>query len=112
MAPRTYRQKISPMEFPNQIVLITGASNGIGKQLAVDLAKRRAVVIGCGRSIDRLKEALKEVRQASPESLMIGCDVGDPEQVHGMIGRVLNDYGRVDILINNAGIGMRKPFCE
>jgi len=100
------------MEFTNQIVLITGASNGIGKKLAIDFAKRRAVVIGCGRSIERLKEALKEVRQSSPESLMIGCDVSDPEQVHGMIGKVFSDYGRVDILINNAGIGMRKPFYE
>jgi short-subunit dehydrogenase len=100
------------MEFTNQIVLITGASSGIGKQLAVDFAKRRAVVIGCGRSIERLKEVLKEVRQTSPTSLMMGCDVSDPDQVHGMIEKILSDYGRVDILINNAGIGMRKPFYE
>jgi len=100
------------MDFTNQIVLITGASSGIGKQLAIDFAKRGAVVIGCGRSIARLKEVLKQVRQTSPTSLMIGCDVGDSEQVHGMIERVLTDYGRVDILINNAGIGMRKPFHQ
>jgi len=100
------------MDFTNQIVCITGASNGIGKQLAIDFAKRGAVVVGCGRSIDRLKEVLKEARQTSPESLMMGCDVSDPEQVHGMIDKVLADYGRVDILINNAGIGMRKPFHQ
>jgi len=100
------------MDFTDQIVFITGASSGIGRQLAIDFAKRGAVVIGCGRSIERLKEVLKEVRQSSPASLMIGCDVGDPEQVHGMIGKILHDYGRVDILINNAGIGMRKPFHE
>ena len=100
------------MDFTNQIVLITGASSGIGKQLAIDFAKRGAVVIGCGRSIARLKDVLKQARQTSPTSLMIGCDVGDPEQVHGMIERVLTDYGRVDILINNAGIGMRKPFHQ
>jgi len=100
------------MEFTDQVVLITGASNGIGKQLALDFAKHGAVVIGCGRSIERLKDVLKEVRQASPSSLMMGCDVSDPEQVHGMIGKVLGDYGRVDILINNAGIGMRRPFAE
>lgn len=100
------------MDFTEQIVLITGASSGIGKQLAIDFAHRGAQVIGCGRSIERLKEVLKEVRQISPASLMIGCDVSDPEQVHGMIGKVLSDYGHVDILINNAGIGMRKPFHE
>jgi len=100
------------MEFNSQIVLITGASNGIGKQLAIDFTKRGAVVIGCGRSIARLKEVLKEVRQTSPASAMMACDVSDPEQVHGMIEKILTDFGRVDILINNAGIGMRKPFHE
>ncbi len=100
------------MEFDRQIILITGASNGIGKQLAIDFAKRGAVVIGCGRSIARLKAVLKEVRQTSPASAMMGCDVSDAEQVHGMIEKILTDFGRVDILINNAGIGMRKPFAE
>lgn len=100
------------MDFTNQIVLITGASSGIGKQLAVDFAGRGAVVIGCGRSIARLKEVLKEVRQTSPASAMMACDVSDPEQVQGMIEKIRTDFGRVDILINNAGIGMRKPFYE
>lgn len=100
------------MSFADRVVLITGASSGIGKQLALDFAARRAVVVGCGRSIARLKETLIEVRRLSPKSLMVGCDVSDAEQVRGMIGKVLGDYGRIDILINNAGIGMRQPFVE
>ncbi len=100
------------MTFADRVVLITGASSGIGKQLALDFAARRAVVIGCGRSIARLKETLIEVRRLSPKSLMVGCDVSDAEQVRGMIGKVLADYGRIDFLINNAGIGMRQPFAE
>jgi uncharacterized protein len=100
------------MDFKDQVVLITGASSGIGKQLAVDLAARRAVVVGCGRSIARLKESLKEVRRHSPSSAMIGCDVSDVEQVRGMVAKVLADYGKIDVLINNAGVGMRKPFVD
>ena len=100
------------MNFKDRIVFITGASNGIGRQLAIDLAARGAVVVGCGRSRDRLIETLKEVRRASPKSLMIACDIGDAEQVHGMMEKVLADFGRIDILINNAGIGMRKPFVD
>jgi short-subunit dehydrogenase len=100
------------MDLQNKVVLITGASNGIGRQLALDLARRGAIVIGCGRSIARLKETLKEVRQFSPTSLMIGCDVGDAEQVEGMVGKVLGDFTKIDILINNAGVGMRQPFVE
>jgi short-subunit dehydrogenase len=100
------------MDFKDQVVLITGASSGIGKQLAVDLAARRAVVVGCGRSIARLKESLKEVRRHSPSSAMTGCDVSDLEQVRGMVAKVLADYGKIDVLINNAGVGMRKPFVD
>ncbi len=100
------------MEFANQVVLITGASNGIGRQLAVDLAARGAIVAGCGRSIPRLKEVLVEVRRTSPRSAMIGCDVSDAEQVRGMTAKILADYGKIDILINNAGVGMRQPFVD
>jgi short-subunit dehydrogenase len=100
------------MDFTDQVTLITGASSGIGKQIALDFAGRGAIVVGCGQSISRLKETLKEVRRTSPRSVMIGCDVGDAEQVRGMIGKVLDDFGKVDILINNAGVGMRSPFVE
>ena len=100
------------MDFRDRVVFITGASNGIGKRLAIDLAARGAIVVGCGRSRERLVETLKEIRKASPKSLMIACDIGDAEQVHGMMAKVLADFGRIDILINNAGIGMRQPFID
>ena len=100
------------MDFRNRVVFISGASNGIGKRLALDLAARGAVVVGCGRSRERLIETLKEVRKASPTSLMIACDIAEADQVHGMMQKVLADFDHIDILINNAGIGMRKPFVD
>jgi len=100
------------MNFQNQVVLITGASQGIGRCLAIDLARRGATVIGCGRSRERLRETLDEIRGASPSSTVIACDVGDRAQVRAMIERTLADFGRIDVLINNAGIGMRKPLVE
>jgi short-subunit dehydrogenase len=99
------------MDFTDQIVSSPGPQRH-RQTTGVDLAARGAVVVGCGRSLARLKEVLKQVRQTSPSSLMIGCDVGDAEQVRGMVGKVLADYGKVDVLVNNAGIGMRKPFIE
>ena len=103
---------VSLMNFNDQVILITGSSNGIGKRLAIDLAARGAIVAGCGRSIPRLKDTLKEVRRLSPSSTMIGCDVSDSEQVRGMVGKVISDFGKIDVLINNAGIGMRRSFME
>jgi len=100
------------MEFKEKIILITGASDGIGKQLAIDLAMRGAVIIACGRSPARLESVLTELRRASPRSISIRCDVRSRAEVHQMIGNVLAQFPMIDILINNAGIGMRKPFVE
>ena len=100
------------MDFKDQVIMITGASNGIGRRLAIDLAARGAIVAGCGRSIERLRNTLKEVRRASPASVMIGCDVSDAEQVQGMVSKIIGDYGKVDALVNNAGVGMRRPFVD
>jgi short-subunit dehydrogenase len=100
------------MDFTNKVVIITGASAGIGRCLAIDFAKQGAIVIGCGRSKERLERTLNELRATSPSSRMIPCDVDDREPVEGMVAKVLADFGKIDILINNAGIGMRKPFAE
>lgn len=100
------------MDFKNQVVLITGASSGIGRQLAIDLAAREAIVIGCGRSLERLQETLREMRRFSPSSDVHLCDVSDPEQVRAMVRRILSDHGKIDILINNAGFGLYQSFVN
>ena len=100
------------MTFQNQVVLITGASNGIGRCLAIDLAARGAVIIGCGRSPERLQALSVELQRTNPLSAAVQCDVSKLDHVREMIAAVLSKFGRIDILINNAGIGMRKPFAE
>lgn len=100
------------MDFTDKVVLITGASSGIGQRLAIDLAARGATVVGCSRSRERLEETLSEVRRTSKSSSVVACDVGERDQVHAMVSKVLADFGKIDILINNAGIGMRRPFIE
>jgi uncharacterized protein len=100
------------MEFKDKIILITGASDGIGKRLAIDLSVRGAVIIAIGRSPARLEAVLAEIRRASPRSISIRCDVGSRAEVHQMISEALGQFPAIDIVINNAGIGMRKPFVE
>ncbi len=100
------------MDFTERVVLITGASDGIGKRLALDLAARGAVIIGCGRSKERLGAVLSEIQRTSPRSTAMACDVGSRDEVRAMVAKVLARYDAIDILINNAGIGMRQPFVE
>ncbi|MET0502570.1 MAG: SDR family oxidoreductase [Candidatus Binatia bacterium] len=100
------------MTFQNRVVLITGASKGIGRCLAIDLAARGAIVVGCGRSLEALQAVAAELRRTSPLSDVIQCDVAERDQVKAMVSKVLAQFDRIDILINNAGIGMRQPFAE
>src|SRR5918992_818163 len=100
------------MDFTDRIILITGASDGIGKRLALDLAGRGAVIIGCGRSGQRLGVLLADLQRTSPRSVTIRCNVGSRDEVRAMIANVLAEFDAIDILINNAGIGMRQPFVE
>ena len=99
------------MTFQNRVVLITGASKGIGRCLAIDLAARGAIVVGCGRSPEPLQALAAELRRTSPLSNVIQCDVAERNQVHTMVANILAQFERIDILVNNAGIGVRKPFA-
>jgi uncharacterized protein len=100
------------MDFNDSVVLITGASTGIGRSLAIELAARGAMIVGCARSRERLEEMLRLIESRSPSSMVMGCDVGQREQVQTMVRQVVARFGRIDVLINNAGVGMRSPFAE
>ena len=100
------------MQFTGKVAIVTGASSGIGQRIAIDLAAKGAAVIGCGRSLERLQETLAEMQRLSPSSTVMACDVGDLEQVAAFVQKILDNFGTIDILINNAGFGMRKPLID
>jgi NAD(P)-dependent dehydrogenase (short-subunit alcohol dehydrogenase family) len=80
--------------------LVTGAGSGIGRAVAVALAGAGWRVALAGRRVDRLEET----RGAAGGGLVIGCDVGKPDQVRAMFARIGQEFGRLDLLFNNAGI--------
>ena len=100
------------MDFKGRVALVTGASSGIGRRLAVDLAARGATVVGCARSREGLEETAVELKRYGGSSQVIVCDVGDPGQVKGMIEDIVARFGKIDILINNAGFGSYRSFAE
>ena len=88
-----------------QVAVVTGASTGIGRHLVDDLARRGMTVVGMARGQDRLATAMSEVQTATgSRTLAVAVDVTDVSAVAAAGARVLADLGRVDLLINNAGL--------
>ncbi len=92
------------MDVNGKIVIVNGASSGIGKALAVELAKLGATVAICARRKDKLNQTLKEIKSYSPQSMCQGCDCTEENQVKKMVKDVYNRYGRIDIMVNIAGL--------
>jgi len=92
--------------------LVTGASSGIGRLLALRLAGKGARVALVARRVDLLEEVASQIREGPGDSMVLGCDVADPEQVAATTTRALEQFGTIDLLINNAGYGHHRPFLE
>jgi NADP-dependent 3-hydroxy acid dehydrogenase YdfG len=91
--------------FKNQVVLVTGASQGIGKAVALAFAQQGASVIVAARSADRLDVVAQQIRDLGAQALSVPTDVTSPEAVNELVDKVMDRFGRIDVLVNNAGIG-------
>ena len=103
-----------------QVAVVTGASRGIGRAIAVDFARAGADVVVAARSSEKaptklpgtIEETAREVEAAGRHALAIPMDVTDEAQVQAMAQRTLEEFGRVDVLVNNAGISFPAPFSQ
>jgi len=100
------------MEIRGKVALVTGASSGIGRDTAIDLARRGATVAICARRFDKLEATLAECLKHAPQSRAYRCDVRDRGQVRDTAAAAVRDLGRIDILVNNAGAGAYHLFVE
>jgi NAD(P)-dependent dehydrogenase (short-subunit alcohol dehydrogenase family) len=94
-----------------KVVLITGASSGIGKATAVKVADAGATVLLVARSVEKLEEAKAEIEQAGGTAHIHRCDLADISDVERMAEEVLAYHGHVDILVNNAGRSIRRSVA-
>jgi short-subunit dehydrogenase len=93
------------MEIKNKIVIVTGASEGIGRATAIALSREGATVVLAARSDDKIAELAHEL----PGSLAVHTDMRNPADIQNLIDRTIAVHERIDILINNAGQGMHGP---
>lgn len=88
--------------FEGRVVAITGGGSGMGRAIAVDLARRGAKVAVCGRRVEPLEETVALVRDAGGEAIAQPCDVRDPEQIDAFFAATTTAFGAPDSLVNNA----------
>ena len=97
----------------NKVVLLTGASRGLGREMAIYLAGEGAKLAICARTQDQLDETARMCKEAGSEAVPIVCDVSDREQLKDFVRLAAEHYGKMDALINNAAYEYSKaPFLE
>lgn len=93
------------MKLAGKVAIVTGASRGIGKAIALDLAKQGAkIVVNYAGSVDRANQVVEEIKQLGQAAISIQADVSDSEAVANMVKETIDTFGTIDILVNNAGI--------
>ncbi|MEN7344063.1 MAG: SDR family NAD(P)-dependent oxidoreductase, partial [Pseudomonadota bacterium] len=109
------------IRFDDQVVIVTGAGNGLGRSHALEFARRGAKVIvndlggardGSGGSVSAAQAVVDEITAAGGEALANGANVTKMDEVEAMVAQAMDAWGRVDVLVNNAGILRDKTFAK
>ncbi len=96
----------------NAVVIVTGASSGIGAATAREFARHGAQVILAARRVEELAVQVRTITGEGHRALAIPTDITDASQVTQLVEQTIEQFGRVDVLVNNAGIGRLKPFFK
>lgn len=94
------------------VALVTGASHGIGAGLAMAFAEAGADVALAARTVTDLEDVAKEIRSKGQNALVVPTDIRDVEAIQHMVNRTVEQYGRLDIMLNAAGVQRRKPILD
>jgi NAD(P)-dependent dehydrogenase (short-subunit alcohol dehydrogenase family) len=99
-------------DLTGRVAIISGGSMGLGRQMAEGLAEMGANLVLCARKKERCEAAAESLRRLGVEVLALGCDVKDKSSIDEVVEKTLARFGRIDILINNAGVSWRAPIEE
>lgn len=97
------------LDFTGKVALITGGSRGLGKEMALALAARGADVVVTSRKLDACEDVAKQIEDMGRQALPYACHVGHWDELQGLVDAAYEKFGKVDILINNAGLSPLYP---
>ncbi|MEE2783786.1 MAG: SDR family oxidoreductase [Pseudomonadota bacterium] len=97
------------LDFTGQVALVTGGSRGLGKEMALAMAARGADVVVTSRKLDACEEVARQIEGMGRSALAYACHVGRWEEIQGLVDAAYEKFGKVDILINNAGLSPLYP---
>ncbi|MGC8595273.1 MAG: SDR family oxidoreductase [Candidatus Kryptoniota bacterium] len=100
------------MKLHGKVVVITGASRGIGKEIAKKFASEGAKVVAASRTYEHIAKVADEISKSNGECLPVAVDISNEADVERMISAASAKFKRIDILVNNAGVGIFKPVVE
>jgi short-subunit dehydrogenase len=98
--------------FRNKVVIVTGASSGIGLATVIEFAKRGSRVVLASRSVAKLTALEMELRSRNYDALAVPTDVSSEDECRNLIDKTVEKFGRIDILVNNAGLSMKALFND
>jgi len=101
------------VQLEDKIAIVTGSSLGIGRAIAVAFAREGAsVTINYRSHPEQGKEAVEEIEKSGGKAISVQADVSEPEGVKDLIQQTVQEFGRIDVMVNNAGIEQKVPFLE
>ena len=100
------------MDVSGKVVWITGSGRGIGKEIAVQLAEKGARIVVSARTDEEIDKVSSHINANGDSAVAINCDVNDPQQIKSLLDQTKDMWGPIDILINNAGIGIFKKIID
>jgi NAD(P)-dependent dehydrogenase (short-subunit alcohol dehydrogenase family) len=95
--------KCQMFDLTGRVAVVTGGSVGLGRQMAEGLAEMGATLVLCARKKERCQQVADELQKLGVQTLALACDVKDPASIHAVADAAVKQFGRIDILINNAG---------
>lgn len=90
-------------DLTGKVAIVTGGGRGLGQQIAEGFAEAGANVVVCSRNLDTCVEVSEGLKKLGVESIALKCDITNPEDVKNVVGRTMDQFGRIDILVNNSG---------